>query len=384
MALTVCLLTRNDESRLGRALPSVAGIADELLVADAGSTDRTIEVARAFGARVLPVAWRDDFGQARNQALAEARGDWLLWLNPDEEFDRSTAAALHACVQEPEALAFDVRVWDYARPSATTYSETLEPRLFRNDRGIAFRGRLHPEFHPPLEEIARQRGARVQSADVRIRRFAYLSPPSEDKLRWAAGLLEQELRDRPGQVQVLIELGRTLLSLKEPRGHEVLAQAAAQIHRLASWPAAPAANVSALLEYLLTTSAAVHAPLPPAEVEDLAERWFPATPPVLWALALRAFRDQDFLRARDLLERLVDLGATGRYDRTAPFEPSLLGGLAWLNLGVCCAKLGQLDRAEQCFAKLLLLLGFEHQGRQYYAWVQQQKAAAGRYSTLSR
>jgi glycosyltransferase involved in cell wall biosynthesis len=106
MALTVCLLTRNDESRLGRALPSVAGIADELLVADAGSTDRTIEVARAFGARVLSVSWEDDFGQARNQALAEARGDWLLWLNPDEEFDRSTTAALHACVQEPEASPF--------------------------------------------------------------------------------------------------------------------------------------------------------------------------------------------------------------------------------------------------------------------------------------
>ena len=70
---------------------------------------------------------------------------------------------------------------------------------------------------------------------------------------------------------------------------------------------------------------------------------------------------------------MIQLGATGRYDRAAAFEPNILGGLAWQNLGLCYARLGDWNQAELCFGKLLTLPGFQEQGRRHYAWVQQQR-----------
>src|SRR5947209_8459800 len=85
MSLSVCLLTRNQETDLPRALRSVAGLADEVIVADTASTDGTARVAAALGAKVVQFPWNDDFAAGRNFAVGQATSDWILWLNADEE-----------------------------------------------------------------------------------------------------------------------------------------------------------------------------------------------------------------------------------------------------------------------------------------------------------
>src|SRR3954468_21593572 len=92
MSLSVCLLTRNDEDKIAQALLSIAGVADEVVVADTGSTDATARVAADFGAKVLHFPWDDDFAAGRNFALDHATGSWVFWLNPDEELLPSTWA----------------------------------------------------------------------------------------------------------------------------------------------------------------------------------------------------------------------------------------------------------------------------------------------------
>jgi hypothetical protein len=376
MNLSVCLLTRDDEARLDRVLQSVAGVADEVIVADTGSSDGTAALARKSGARVVDVAWDDDFAQAHNQALAAAGGDWILWLNPDEELDAASRPALASCLGQGEALAWFVRVWEFPRPDLSSHTETVQPRLFRNGRDARFRGRLHPHFDPPLEELAQRHGRKLGTAAVCIRHHAYLSTLTEDKLRWAARLLEKELRDRPGQLHYLIEYGRTLLNLKDARGHEVLAQAATQVLQAAAAPVAPTPTVGELFEYIFTTPEAANNPLSYEQAKELVWRWFPATPPVLWALASAEIRGGRFTEAIPLLERLIQIGATGHYDRAAAFEPNILGGLAWQHLGICYTRLGDLDRAEYCFSRLLSLPGFQDQGRHHYTRVQQQRRNA--------
>ena len=74
MALSVCFLTRNEEKNIARAVRSVAGVADEVIVADTGSADRTAPVAAEAGARVCQVPWDDDFAAGRNYALDQATG----------------------------------------------------------------------------------------------------------------------------------------------------------------------------------------------------------------------------------------------------------------------------------------------------------------------
>src|SRR3954470_19000741 len=97
-SLSVCLVTRNEEANLPRALASVRGLANEVVVAETASADRTAQVAEGLGARVYPFAWDDDFAAARNAALERATSEWVLWLNPDEELAPGSGGPLQAAL----------------------------------------------------------------------------------------------------------------------------------------------------------------------------------------------------------------------------------------------------------------------------------------------
>ncbi len=373
MSLSVCLITRDAEEKLERVLRSVASLGAEVIVADTGSKDGTVEAARRLGARASVIPWDNDFGAAQNLAVEQATGDWIFWLNPDEELLPQGLEQLPALLERKDVLAYLVRVLEVMRadqPERTT--EIWLPRLFRRHPDVRFAGRLHPHFAVPLDQLARRENLRLEQSNLVVRHHAYLSVLTEDKLRWANRLLELELRDRPGQLHYLIEYGRNLLQLNDPRGHAVLAEAADLVLAAKDAPAAPTATVGSLLEYLLTVSAQQsQSRLSSEQARDLALRWFPNTPPLLWTLAQRAFQAGNDREAASLLERLVQLGRTGTYDCSAAFDPTILAEPALLNLGACYVRLGELDRAEMCYANVLTGPTHQVQARQGYALVQQ-------------
>src|SRR5947208_14862544 len=104
MSLSICLITRNAEKTIEHALRSVAGLAAEVTVGDTGSTDGTLQVATALGARVSVIPWQDDFGAAQNHVVEQATGDWVLWLNPDEELLHRGQEQMADFLVRPEAL----------------------------------------------------------------------------------------------------------------------------------------------------------------------------------------------------------------------------------------------------------------------------------------
>jgi hypothetical protein len=325
------------------------------------------------------VAWQDDFAAAQNQALDQATGDWVFWLNPDEEILPPARERLPALLARPEVLAYAVRVRQMlsaGQPEGGT--EAWLPRLFRRRPDVRYVGRLHPHFVVPLEELARRESMQIGLADVVVRHHAYLSVLTEGKLRWARRLLELELKDRPGQLHYLIEYGRTLLRLNDPRGHDVLAEASEQLLAAGEAAAAPAPTAASLLEYLLTVSPdQCRSRLPSARARELALRWFPNSPPLLWVLAQSSFQAGDFRDAAGLLERTIHLGRTGTYDRSAPFDPGIMAEPALLNLGLCYARLGDLDRAELCFTPLLTNPTHHARARQGHDLVQQMRRRPG-------
>jgi glycosyltransferase involved in cell wall biosynthesis len=81
--LSVAIITKNEEANLARTLASVQ-FADEIVVVDSGSTDRTVEIARAFNATVYEEPWLG-FAAAKNSAIAKCTGVWVLSLDADEE-----------------------------------------------------------------------------------------------------------------------------------------------------------------------------------------------------------------------------------------------------------------------------------------------------------
>lgn len=85
MSLSIVIITLNEEANLPRTLESVKW-ADEIVVLDAGSTDRTREIAESFHARFIVEPWKG-FAAQKNSALQKATGDWLLSLDADEEVE---------------------------------------------------------------------------------------------------------------------------------------------------------------------------------------------------------------------------------------------------------------------------------------------------------
>ena len=82
MALSVVIITKNEEANIARTLES-AQWAEERIVVDSGSTDRTQEIARQQGARVFEEEWKG-YAAQKNSAIAKASGDWVLSLDADE------------------------------------------------------------------------------------------------------------------------------------------------------------------------------------------------------------------------------------------------------------------------------------------------------------
>src|SRR5437764_689160 len=80
-----------------------------------GSTDRTVAVARENGGDVRSFAWDDDFGAARNFAIEQATGDWVLWLNPDEELLPTDPKVVRQCLARVNAFAYVLTVHDLLR-----------------------------------------------------------------------------------------------------------------------------------------------------------------------------------------------------------------------------------------------------------------------------
>ena len=149
--ISAVLITYNEESDLPRALASLAGVADEIVVVDSGSTDRTCEIAREAGARVLHRPF-DQYDEQKNFAASQAAHDWVLALDADEALSPELHASLVA--------------WKQREPDRDCLS---------NGHSIELSGRMDPALglvsrvpHPLLSPRSRPVGWRA--ARIRARR----------------------------------------------------------------------------------------------------------------------------------------------------------------------------------------------------------------------
>lgn len=163
-SIEISMIVKNEAATLGRALGSVAAVADRMLVADTGSTDATREVARAAGAEVIEIPWENDFSKARNRALAEARCDWIFVIDADEMLGEEGPAQLRALLDNATADAYNVTRWNYVRQATTrsgesapvpnpgtlpaasafpAYATCVNTRLFRRREGVFFENPVH-------------------------------------------------------------------------------------------------------------------------------------------------------------------------------------------------------------------------------------------------
>jgi Flp pilus assembly protein TadD len=191
-SLSIVMITKNEAATLPTCLETVAPIADDIVVVDTGSTDRTPVIAEDFGARVFTFPWADDFAAARNFSLAQAKADWLLHMDADEALDPDNAALVRALVDQDGAGADavevtlanycdDPRAWRFVpvppgdpwARGRSGYVRTRLLRLFRNHRGYHYREPVHENITASVLEA----GGRIASSDILIHHYGYAPDP---------------------------------------------------------------------------------------------------------------------------------------------------------------------------------------------------------------
>lgn len=204
--VSLTMIVRDEEANLPACLGSAADLFDEVVVVDTGSTDRTAEVARSFGARVFDFVWVADFAAARNAALARATGDYAFWLDADDVLDPPQRGALKALLEGLRAgdeAAYVVRCAcdDGAGGSPTVVDHV---RLFPLREDVRWTYRVHEQILPAL----RRADVPVRWTDVTVRHTGYRDPALRGrKLERDEAILREELGDRPGDPFVLFNLG---------------------------------------------------------------------------------------------------------------------------------------------------------------------------------
>ncbi|MBL8824204.1 MAG: glycosyltransferase [Planctomycetia bacterium] len=212
MRVSLTMIVKNEEQNLGRCLASVADLMDEIVIADTGSVDRTREIARQYGAKVVEFPWCDHFGAARNASLKEVTGDWCIWLDADDSLDqpnRKKMSELFAKLgQERDAYSLKVR----SAMDAQHMNERVldQVRIFPRHEEIRWEYRIHEQILPAV----RRQGGNVRWADVVIDHHGYSNEVArKGKLERNLRLLEIDYAERPNDPYTLFNLGWSTLDM---------------------------------------------------------------------------------------------------------------------------------------------------------------------------
>lgn len=341
------MLMKGDAENLWRLAAMVKLLADELvIVCDDPLSEVLKDTAVQCDARLVPHRWQNDFAAARNAGLEVAEAEWVFWIDSDEMLVSPDASTFRKLLDRPDVLGYYVTIEDVT--DSAIMSPRRHPSLYRRRKELRYTGRIHEHFHAPLEWFACKLGLKVPLSPVRLRHTGYQPQTRPEKLRRNITLLELELADRPGQLYYLIELGRSLLLAGQTRGHGVLTEAAQILLSARSQPQPPTPLTAALLEYALSHAPADF-PLARSVAVNLYERWFPSSPPLAWHAARWYYEQGQITEAARLLRHVLDLRGEKNYDDSISFNQAIFGDETRLNYGVCCAKLGQTDKAIEQF-----------------------------------
>jgi tetratricopeptide (TPR) repeat protein len=195
LTLSLCMIVKDEQEMLPRCLAAVRDAVDEIVVVDTGSSDRTIEIAREFGARVIEREWTGSFADARNVSFEAATGDWLLYLDADEVLVAEDAPLLRELTGRTWREAFYLvetnHTGDLGDGTAVAHNAL---RVFRNRPEYRFEGRIH-------EQIAHRLPAglpeRLEPTRVRVEHFGYLGSvrDAKEKSRRNIELLERQVAE---------------------------------------------------------------------------------------------------------------------------------------------------------------------------------------------
>jgi glycosyltransferase involved in cell wall biosynthesis/tetratricopeptide (TPR) repeat protein len=348
--LTVCVIAKNEEQFIAQCLTSVKAIAHQIVLVDTGSSDRTVEIAKSLGAEVHAFAWGDDFSAARNAALEQATGDWILMLDADEELPADQHARLKTDLENKKMIACRLPLVNRGQE---TEGRSHVPRLFRNAPGAFYEGRIHEQVFPSLITLSKGWGLNTGLGTAQLLHHGYAKDIVKDrnKIDRNLNLLRQAIDENPGDANLVMNLGLELIrsgDLNTGLTHY------REAFRLMS--AEPAAEIVPELREALLTQLTCHLYKVRAHDEVVKTLTSPLakqgglTASLHFALGLAQFELKQY---REAAEQLRQCLAKRAQTALSPINTDILTAAPHHCLALCLAKAGDVTGAEKAFQSAL-------------------------------
>jgi protein-tyrosine sulfotransferase len=223
-SISLCVIARDEEEFLPGLLDSVYGLADQIVLVDTGSTDKTVAIAKSAGAVVVEQAWQDDFSRARNCALDHATGDWVLVLDCDERLDPDAIDVIRAAVNADDfdlgllvlhnAKRLDSSTADILNGAAREGEPVLLPRLIRRTADLKWQG----EIHESVSNWMSLKKRTIKKVSANILHFGAVPEVVQARQKDARNLklLEKRCASEPNNAVIRTHLAQVYLHNGEP------------------------------------------------------------------------------------------------------------------------------------------------------------------------
>ena len=173
--VSVCIITRNHERFIETCLKSVKPVAYEIIIYDLGSLDKTKKIAKKYG-KFFNIKFENDYSKLKNKQTIQAKGDWILFLEPEEVLMEDTQKKLLPFLENlPQTnvpLVFQFKVFN-SQPDGYPGTTFFKNTLFKNNQNIIFNGLVHEYPVCTKGELI------IQKAPFAINNFESFKPPGE-------------------------------------------------------------------------------------------------------------------------------------------------------------------------------------------------------------
>src|SRR3989338_8344621 len=380
--LSIALIVKNEEQFLEDCLKSIREVADEIVVVDTGSSDKTKEIALNAGANVYDFTWVNNFSLARNFALGKCSCDWVLALDADEVVAREDHSLLLQVMNSWEVMGYQMVTKNYSNTSSVSgwvgqvkeekYSQgfngwypSTKVRLFQRKPEVVFRGAVHEMVDSSILDAK----GKIMPLPVMVHHYGEMrSVESLDlKRREYLKLTQQKIEQNPMDGKAYYELGIQYKELKEFGRAEEMLRRAIEFGE-GDKSVVPLLNLAVVLQKLGKFDLAI------GEYEKVINRVVDNAE-AHFGLGFCAVQQQDLVLAKkefelaiqykeNYLDAMINLGAVYEKMELYPDAITMLvkvlklnqtNGRAYYNLGVVYEKVFAIDKAILCYKKAIEL-----------------------------
>ena len=309
LRLSACLFALNDGPVIARALRSLRDQADEVVLIDGGSTDDTVAIARAAGARVVVEPWQTDSTGARQAAVAAATGDWLFFMAGDETLESGNRTCLRTTIRETRTTKIVIGVSDEA------HQEFGEQASFRL---------LHRNAMFPIPRPAQAPIHSILHPEIKVRKWHALPAYRTAKIQRKLELLELLLAAQSDNLLDRIEAIKCRRALALRYWCDDLVDTLS----LTNWTHSTGAHDDHLVTLLELALLAPESALPPGSAHSalasIASQKFPRHCHLAWLSSWRWSEAGQWVQAIAAAERAQRLWQARSFDDPHPFDPSFI------------------------------------------------------------